>query len=156
MSAPATAKLAALIEEDRQQRAARPKYEAMECFSCGRGLNYKGPRGHDSGRLCSSRCREWYDAGNPAYEPPAVTVERINRVLLRAWKVIAGPPGQVGSAYYADLLDRPKKAKRIGKLSNDELIRPRRLCEWCGNPLPVWIKGKKVPATRKYCAGCAR
>ena len=28
MSAPATAKLAALIEEDRQKRAARPKYEA--------------------------------------------------------------------------------------------------------------------------------
>jgi hypothetical protein len=158
MSAPATAKLAALIEEDRQKRAARPKHEAPTCFSCGREFTHKGPQGDDSGRFCSSRCREWFDAGNPASESPAVTVERVNRVPLRAWKVTAGPPGlEVGSGYYADILDRGlKRAKRIGKLSNDELIRPRRLCGRCGNPLPVWVKGKKVPATRKYCAGCAR
>jgi hypothetical protein len=85
-------------------------------------------------------------------------VERVNRVPLRDWKITAGPPDvEIGSGYYADILDRGlKRAKRIGKLSNDELIRPRRLCKRCGNPLPVWIKGKKVPATRKYCAGCAR
>ena len=158
MSAPATAKLAALIEEDRQKHAARPKYEAPKCFSCGREFTHKGPQGDDSGRFCSSQCREAFDAGNRASEPPAVMVERVNRVPLRAWKITAGPPGiEVGSKYYADILDRGlKRPKRIGKLSNDELIRPRRLCERCGNPLPVWLKGKKVPATRKYCAGCAR
>ena len=104
-------------------------------------------RGHVPGAATAHArpaCREWFDAGNSIYEPPAVTAERINRVPLRSWK------------YYAHILDRgPKKAKRIGKLANDELIRPRRLCEKCSNPLPVWSKGRKVPISRKYCAGCA-
>jgi hypothetical protein len=146
---------AAQIEADRQAHIARPKHEAPTCFSCGRGFAYKGPQGDESGRFCSTRCREWYDAGKSAYDPPEVTVARITRVPLREWKVIAGRL-KIGSAYYADILDRPKKAKRIGRLSNDELIRPRRLCERCGSPLPVWLKGQQVPVTRKYCAGCAR
>jgi hypothetical protein len=140
---------------ERAERAARPETKTPTCISCGRGFTYRGPQGDDSGRFCHARCREWFDAGNPAHELAAE--ERVNRVPLRAWKIVAGPPGvAIGAAYYPPILDRAKKVKRIGKLANDELIRPRRLCERCGEPLPVWVKGKKVSASRKYCAGCAR
>jgi hypothetical protein len=149
------ASLAALILADREVRTARPKYEAMECLSCGRGLNYKGPSGDDSGRFCHARCREWYDAGNPTYEPSKLVVERVNQVPLRDWRVVAGPPGLgVGPAYYVGILARTR-APVIGKLTNDELIRPRRLCERCGHPVPVWIKGRKVSERRKYCLKCS-
>jgi hypothetical protein len=108
----------------------------VECLSCGR-------------RFCSARCREWFDAGNPAYDPQAVV--RINAVPSRDWRANAGPPGlEVGSAYYVGILARAK-APVIGKLANDELIRPRRLCERCGHPVPVWIKGRKVSERRKRC-----
>jgi hypothetical protein len=149
--------IARAILADRKERVAQPKYEAMECLSCGRGFVYKGPSGDDSGRFCHARCREWYDAGNPTYEPSKVVVERANQVPLRDWKVVAGPPGlEAGSAYYADILDRgPKKERVIGKLANDELIRPRRLCDRCSQPLPVWINGRKVPSTRLRCLKCS-
>jgi hypothetical protein len=60
---------AAQIEADRQAHIARPKHEAPTCFSCGREYTYRAPKGDNSGRFCSTRCREWYDAGNPPYDP---------------------------------------------------------------------------------------
>jgi hypothetical protein len=37
----------------------------------------------------------------------------------------------------------------------NELIRPRPLCERCGHPVPVWIKGRKVSERRKRCLKCS-
>jgi hypothetical protein len=69
-------------------------------------------------------------------------------------KVIAGPPGiEIGASYYGPLLDR-KRPKRGNKPAADELIRPRRPCQCCGAPLPVWRKGRRVPVTRKFCDMC--
>jgi hypothetical protein len=62
-------------------------------------------------------------------------------------------PKPLGEQYYASIIatsDR-KRARVAGK---GELIRPRRLCERCSKPLPVWLKGKRVPTSRKYCAAC--
>ena len=92
-------------------------HNVVDCFACGRAFLYKGPSGDDSGRFCHQRCREWFDAGNPAQAPVNVM-----SVPIRDWKVVAGPPGvKLGASYYGPILDR-KRPLRHGL----ELIRPRR------------------------------
>ena len=46
--------IAAEILADREAKAATPRYEAPECFSCGRTFHCTG--------------RGWFDHGNPPYE----------------------------------------------------------------------------------------
>jgi hypothetical protein len=130
----------------------------IPCLSCGARFVYKGPQGDGSGRFCSDRCREWCDAGNQrAEDNPGIRPTEANMpglYGLRGWKVIAGPPGiEIGSEYYAGIIaasDR-KRAESAG-----DLIRPRKLCARCGAKLPVWIKGRKVPSSRKLCDACQR
>ena len=110
---------------------------------------YKGPSGDDSGRFCHQRCREWFDAGNPPYAPV-----NVSSVPIRDWKVVAGPPGvNLGASNYGPILDR-KRPLRRGQTEPGELIRPRRPCQRCGSSLPVWVKGKAVRKSVKYCEGC--
>ena len=140
--------LARAILADRNQTGL--KYEPAHCFVCDRSYAPKPPSGDDSTRFCSDICRKAYDNGYPAYEPPI----NVFLVPIRDWKVIAGPPGiQIGASYYGPLLDR-KRPKRGNKPAADELIRPRRPCQCCGAPLPVWRKGRRVPVTRKFCDMC--
>ena len=126
-------------------------HNVVDCFACGRSFLYEGPHGDDSGRFCHQRCREWFDAGNPPYAPV-----NVSSVPIRDWKVVAGPPGvNLGASYYGPILDR-KRPLRRGQTEPTELIRPRRPCQRCGSPLPVWVKGKAVRKSVKYCEGCAR
>jgi hypothetical protein len=72
----------------------------------------------------------------PAYDPSYV--RKVTDVPLREWRVHAGPSGiEVGSRYYATLLDRKRPKKRGERLAPDELIRPCRTCIRCGTRLPV-------------------
>src|SRR5262249_3108208 len=59
-----------MIERD-LLREREDKPDAAQCHACGRSyLSRPTPRdSDDSGRFCSVRCRETYDAGMPAYEP---------------------------------------------------------------------------------------
>jgi hypothetical protein len=124
-------------------------HNVVDCFACGRAFLYKGPSGDDSGRFCHQRCREWFDAGNPPYAPV-----NVSSVPIRDWKVVAGPPGvNLGASYYGPILDR-KRPLRRGQTEPGELIRPRRPCQRCGSSLPVWVKGKAVRKSVKYCEGC--
>ena len=41
-----------------------PRNQTQDCFTC--GMTFLPPRGN--GRFCSSRCRDAYDAGLPAYD----------------------------------------------------------------------------------------
>ena len=77
-------KLAAKILADREAEAATPRYEAPECFSCGRTFHCTGP--DESGRFFSVRCRGWFDDGNPPYE------KRVS------WVTPCGGPGTVLSS----------------------------------------------------------
>jgi hypothetical protein len=116
-------------------------------FACGRSFTYRGPQGDDSGRFCSSVCQKAHDSGFQQ-EPP------LDVFAVKAWKIIAGPPGaEIGASY--EPISRKRK-KRSAKPGNDELIRPRRLCVKCGAKLPVWVNGKKARKTQKYCLGCSR
>ena len=65
----------------RQQRDVSPT-----CFACGRSYS----RGH--GRFCSTRCRDAFDAGAPAWQPPkapsyGLPIGRIGFLvgLCRSW-----------------------------------------------------------------------
>jgi predicted nucleic acid-binding Zn ribbon protein len=136
-------RLAAAIERDLLRPTYKPQ-SAPTCFVCGR------PYSKGDGRFCASKCREAFDRGATPYEVP----RDLMLVPMRDWKIVAGPPGvEIGASYYAPLLDR-KRPKQAGKLAADELIRPRRPCVKCGTPLPVWLKGKRVPITRKFCEMC--
>src|SRR5262249_21903893 len=52
-------------------REREDKPSAAQCHACGRSYVYQAtPRNSDdSGRFCSARCRDTYDAGLPAYDP---------------------------------------------------------------------------------------
>jgi hypothetical protein len=89
-----TATLAAAIERDLLRGEPARTY-APECFACGRSFLPRLSDGEDTGRFCSRRCREAYDAGLPPYDPDQLKklASRINPGGLR---VVAGPPGLNG------------------------------------------------------------
>ena len=80
--------IAAVIERDLLRVDARPPSNTVQCFSCGYGMTYRGSR------FCSDRCREWFDASNPGLAQDWLERKRA------AWRVIAGPPGIVGTEHY--------------------------------------------------------
>ena len=156
------ARYAAQIEADRQAHIARPKYEAPTCFSCGRGFAYKGPQGDDSGRFCSARCREWYDAGNPAYEPLDTD---------RFYSLPKGPTG-----FYINCAGCQKRFDSRGlRCCSPECERTyrqrgdnaavmaevgmtaatkKRPCQapGCTHTIPLWRKGRKVSKATRFCS----
>jgi hypothetical protein len=64
---------------------------STNCFLCRRSYVYRTPRGDDSGRFCSDRCRNNFDAGRrraEAFDPFEVT----------KWRIVAGGnPGYLPS-----------------------------------------------------------
>jgi len=77
--------IAAVIERDLLRVDARSPSNTVQCFSCGYGMTYRGSR------FCSDRCREWFDVNNPG-----VAQDWLGRKRA-AWRIIAGPPGTVGT-----------------------------------------------------------
>ena len=63
--------LARIIEADllREPEHKPSTYRVADCFTCGRSFLHKGCDGDNSGRFCSTRCREGFDAGWPPYDP---------------------------------------------------------------------------------------
>jgi hypothetical protein len=102
--------------------ADRPdKYEALKCVACGRGYMARPPSGDDSTRFCSTRCREAYDAGFPAWDKNVELNGHHQTPLLTGWSVIVGPPGTVGSNPWQSVIDASeKKRRKIEKRKNRE------------------------------------
>ena len=71
------------ILRDREKRSARAVPEAnASCFRCGKPFAYRGPRGDDNGRFCSTHCQIEYDIPSAfSFDPFKVT----------RWRVIACP-----------------------------------------------------------------
>ena len=59
-------KLAALLLADKPEKTTQ--HNIVPCFVCGYTFVYRGRQGELNGRFCSTRCQDWYDAGNPSYE----------------------------------------------------------------------------------------
>jgi hypothetical protein len=88
-----TETLANIIKAD--LLAGKPEREIVPtCFARRRGYIYRGPNGDDSGRFCSDRCRNAYDAGWPVFDPEIHEPDRrrADWVPLAESRVVAGPP----------------------------------------------------------------
>jgi hypothetical protein len=99
------ARLTEALLADRNRES--PETQAVTCAGCGRGTVDRGER------CCSPRCEQWLIDGNPPVDPHLA--RKALEVPIRAWTVIAGPPGvSIGSRPYADLLDAlsEKRANR--------------------------------------------
>jgi hypothetical protein len=55
--------LAAALMRDRERPSKKPS-SSIDCFLCERSFTYRAPQGDASGRFCSDKCREAYDAGH--------------------------------------------------------------------------------------------
>jgi hypothetical protein len=100
------ARLAEALLADHAGRETAPRTQSITCAGCGRGTVDRGRR------CCSPRCEQWLADGNPPVDPHLA--RKALEVPLRAWMVIAGSPGEIGSRPYADLLDAlsEKRANR--------------------------------------------
>jgi hypothetical protein len=141
--------------------------EVIACFSCGRGMTYCGPRADgSSGRFCTDRCRDYFDAGGPRYEGPPGTVE-----LLRQFPVSPAILGQGGRGAviecpgcrkreslglrYCSPACRDRAHERARNLVDMGPLDPEdthRKCETCGARLPRWRNGVRVSKTKRFCS----
>jgi hypothetical protein len=149
------ATLAKAIQRDLLRTEPTRTSDAAECFACGRSFLPRPSTGADNTHaFCSTRCREAYDGGWPAYTSNKTDVFD---VPMSASRVVAGSPGvEIGSQYYAPIIEAVERhRKRLARGSGGKLIRPRKLCQRCGAKLPVWINGKQVRSDRKFCTACS-
>jgi hypothetical protein len=78
------ATLAAALKADilSTDRPSTPS-SSIDCFLCGRSFTHRGHKGDLSGRFCSDKCREAYDAGYRRPEP-------VDPFKPTDWRVVAG------------------------------------------------------------------
>jgi hypothetical protein len=173
------AALAAAIEHD-LLRPEQTRPDAAKCNTCGRAMICKPTVGDDSARFCSTRCRELYDAGCPAYDERRTTASP-----LSAWRVVAGPPEiEIGSQYDQALprgthgfliscatcgrsfdssglrccsaecerryRERRENAALMAASGIDKPL--KRKCQYCGGDIPNWRKGRRVSKGTRFCS----
>jgi predicted nucleic acid-binding Zn ribbon protein len=146
-------KLAYRATTPRQQPAPR---KARPCFSCGRTLP------GDTGRFCSDRCRQWFDAGNrpcietdPTYTlPPGQSGFQI--ACAGCGKTFASRGLRCCSVecarYYREQQDNHAILTEVG-------LQPaaKRQCAECGRTIPTWRKGRRVRKGTQFCSeACAK
>jgi hypothetical protein len=137
------------------------RHNIVPCVACGYTYAYKGRHGELSGRFCSPKCQNWYDAGGSAYGAP-------DEVSLTDWKVVAGD--NVGADYYTLILGHTSiamkrstsglKIKCVG-CSKEFDSRGLRYCSnTCSrnhrerqDNLAVMAEAGMEPATKRGCAG---
>jgi hypothetical protein len=161
-------RLAAALLADRDQPTTH--HNIVACFVCGYTFIYRGRRGDLSGRFCSMRCQDWYDAGNaPTADLKVVYRYRDGRPMRM------GPKG-----FYIDCAHCRKEFESIGlrccSTGCERRLNERqknlaamaevgaepatkRICErpGCGATIPKWRKGRRVSSATRFCSGkCAR
>jgi hypothetical protein len=158
-----TAAIAAAIKRDLLRDDDKPASDITECFSCGRGMMYRG------NRFCSARCRDWYDAGNPGRGQ-----DWLHGELVYRWRdgrpMQRGPQGfLINCAHCSKQFDSKglrccsKECERAYRDRQDNLAvmaevgieaAAKRPCANpdCGQTIPKWRKGRKVSAKTRFCS----
>ena len=153
-----TATIANIIKRDLlSDRQAQPT--AAKCYACGKGLV-----GDTSGRFCSLRCRDAFDAGIPAYDPDYASKSNPRWYSLRI-----GPQGfHIDCAGCGCRFDSkgPRccspecKGVYRDRQGRDRLLADvpfrvvKRKCEYehCGRGIPNWRNGRRVSKATRFCS----
>jgi hypothetical protein len=150
-----TARLAAALLRDREARPSAVN-STVNCFLCGRSYTYRTPTGDDSGRFCSARCRENYDAGARAQSSsPQLYSLRPGRAGF--FINCAGCQREfesLGLRCCSPECERNARERtdNLAALAEVGMDAPtKRVCEECGGPIPRWRNGRAVPKTARFC-----
>ena len=167
--------LVAALKADILRPSTPTPSSSTNCFLCGRSYGYGGPRGDASGRFCSDRCREGYDAGRQA-------TEDLDPFKITKWRVIAGGnPGYLPSAPMrmgksghiacagcqrefeskglrccsteCERADRERQEKVALMAEVGMEVAAKRLCQHpgCGAAIPKWRNGRRVSERARFC-----
>jgi hypothetical protein len=166
--------LAKAIEADLLADKPVAKNDAMSCHACGRPYMYRGPRGDNSGRFCSDRCRDAYDAGLPAYDPgrksttaalvdPLAGSRQLSRGIKRraahGWIIECFGCGQdfdstglrccsvkCERAY----LDRQDTIQAMAEVGMEAPTKRKCQREGCPQYIPNWRNGRRVSSKTRF------
>jgi len=149
-----TERLAKALLADRN-RPVTARTDIGECFVCERGMVYRGTR------FCSARCRDWYDAGNPAHQE-----------ITYRWR--DGRPMKMGTrgflincAHCSQEFDSKglrccsRDCEQSYRERQDNLavmaevgieLTAKRECHTCGARIPKWRKGRRVSSKTRFCS----
>ena len=132
---------------------AAPPDHAQECFSCGRRFTT------GEGRFCHPRCRAWFDAGNPPYEPTD---------YRKSYDLPIGPGGFLisckgcGKTFdskglrccSADCERRYREREGTAAIlaEVDMQLPTKRKCQHCGGDIPNWRNGRRVTKAARFCS----
>jgi hypothetical protein len=170
------AAIAAVIERDLLRADTKPETNIVECWSCGRtyrykrgehALNAKRERVPLGGNFCSLRCRDWYDAGNPALHQ-----DWLQPKIVYRWRdgrpMKMGPHGfLINCANCGQEFDSKglrccsTKCERRYRDRQDNLAvmaevgieaAPKRQCANCGQTIPKWRNGRRVRSDQRFCS----
>src|SRR5262245_34529530 len=161
--------LAAALKADLLRQSTSTPSSSVECFLCGRSYTYKEPTGDDSGRFCSDKCREAYDAGCRRPEP-------VDPFKPIGWRVVAeGDPrylpstpmrrGQEGWFITCPgchrefesrglrccsiecerrLCEHDENIALMAEVGMEPKVKPKCSVPGCDNPIPKWRNGRRV------------
>jgi hypothetical protein len=164
--------IAAVIERDLLRAENKPNANIVACRSCGRTLRYRGMHGELNGNLCSLRCQDWYDAGNPALhqdwrQPKIIYRRRDGRPMKmgrHGFPIHCAHCGQEFDSKGLRCCSRDCEQSYRERQDNLAVVAevgmaptPRRQCQTCGARIPKWRKGRKVSSATRVCSRkCAR
>jgi hypothetical protein len=154
--------LAAAIERDILADK-RKKYEPAKCFSCGPGYVPKAPIGDDSTRFCGDRCRQWFDDGNPPYDP-----DYASKTNPRWYSLPMGRHGFLiecwgcGKTFDSKGLrccstecERAYRRREENAATMAEVgmqVAAKRKCDVCQGEIPKWRNGRRVSKSTRSCS----
>jgi hypothetical protein len=170
-------KLAAALMRDRERPSKKPS-SSIDCFLCGNSFTYRyrAPQGDASGRFCSDKCREAYDAGYRRAEP-------VDAFKSTSWRLVAGgDPGYLPSTpmrrrpvgWYLTCLgcqrdfeskglrycstecerrsrERQENAELMAEVGMEVEAKPVCSMPSCKNPIPKWRNGRRVSKRARFC-----
>jgi hypothetical protein len=167
--------------EDREARKEKSEQVGdTPCFHCGKMFVNRGPRGDNSGRFCSDRCRAEYDySGSFSFDPFNVTKWRVlaggdpgylvatpmMRMSGGGWGFDCCGCGKVfestGAAYCKPGCRRAsaERAEAVALMAEVGMDTPaKRQCQapGCTNTIPRWRNGRAVPKATKFCSPACR
>jgi len=149
---------ASLIEAPKSTR----DVAVSECFSCGRSYST------GDGRFCDPRCRAWFDAGKPPYNPNYANKSNPHWYDLpmrrHGFLIPCAGCGKTsdskGLRCCSTTCERTYRARQetIAAMAEVAMEQPaKRRCIHCGSNIRSWLnagtpKAKRVSKTRKFCS----